>query len=143
MSASAELLGRGTIGTTYKAVMDNQLIVTVKRLDAGKTAITSGEAFEKHLEAVGGLRHPNLVPVRAYFQAKQERLVIYDYQSNGSLFNLIHGEFTVVLTRVLDVLFLCELTHWVESVKPEPVNFIEIVEGKGDHVFSLFDYSVE
>nr|XP_043615606.1 probable inactive receptor kinase At5g67200 [Erigeron canadensis] len=91
MSASAELLGRGTIGTTYKAVMDNHLIVTVKRLDAGKTAITSGEAFEKHLEAVGGLRHPNLVPVRAYFQAKQERLVIYDYQPNGSLFNLIHG----------------------------------------------------
>ncbi|KAI3785094.1 hypothetical protein L1987_44206 [Smallanthus sonchifolius] len=91
MSASAELLGRGTIGTTYKAVMDSQLIVTVKRLDAGKTAITSGEAFEKHLEAVGGLRHPNLVPVRAYFQAKQERLVIYDYQPNGSLFNLIHG----------------------------------------------------
>ncbi|KAL8251028.1 hypothetical protein R6Q59_034721 [Mikania micrantha] len=91
MSASAELLGRGTIGTTYKAVMDNRLIVTVKRLDAGKTAITSGEAFEKHLEAVGGLRHPNLVPVRAYFQAKQERLVIYDYQPNGSLFNLIHG----------------------------------------------------
>lgn len=93
MSASAELLGRGVIGTTYKAVMDNQLIVTVKRLDAGKTATTSGEAFERHLEAVGGLRHPNLVPVRAYFQAKQERLVIYDYQPNGSLYNLIHGEF--------------------------------------------------
>lgn len=91
MLASAELLGRGTIGTTYKAVMVNQLVVTVKRLDGGKTAITSGEAFEKHLEAVGGLRHPNLVPVRAYFQAKQERLVIYDYQPNGSLFNLIHG----------------------------------------------------
>ncbi|XP_023761450.1 probable inactive receptor kinase At5g67200 [Lactuca sativa] len=91
MSASAELLGRGVIGTTYKAVMDNQLIVTVKRLDAGKTATTSGEAFERHLEAVGGLRHPNLVPVRAYFQAKQERLVIYDYQPNGSLYNLIHG----------------------------------------------------
>lgn len=91
MRASAELLGRGTIGTTYKAVMDNQLIVTVKRLDAGKTAITSGEAFEGHMEAVGGLRHPNLVPVRAYFQAKQERLVIYDYQPNGSLYNLIHG----------------------------------------------------
>lgn len=91
MRASAELLGRGTIGTTYKAVMDNQLTVTVKRLDAGKTAVTSGEAFERHLEAVGGLRHPNLVPVRAYFQAKQERLIIYDYQPNGSLFNLIHG----------------------------------------------------
>ncbi|KAL5556944.1 hypothetical protein UlMin_039180 [Ulmus minor] len=91
MRASAELFGRGTIGTTYKAVLDNQLIVTVKRLDAGKTAVTGSEAFELHLEAVGGLRHPNLVPLRAFFQAKGERLLIYDYQSNGSLFNLIHG----------------------------------------------------
>ncbi|XP_073288921.1 probable inactive receptor kinase At5g67200 isoform X2 [Primulina huaijiensis] len=91
MRASAELLGRGTLGTTYKAVMANQLIVSVKRLDASKTAITSGDTFEQHMEAVGMLRHPNLVPVRAYFQAKQERLIIYDYQPNGSLFNLIHG----------------------------------------------------
>ncbi|KAL6224848.1 hypothetical protein ACLB2K_003703 [Fragaria x ananassa] len=91
MRASAELLGRGTIGTTYKAVLDNQLIVTVKRLDASKTAITSREAFDQHMDALGGLRHPNLVPVRAYFQAKGERLVMYDYQPNGSLFNLIHG----------------------------------------------------
>lgn len=91
MRASAELLGRGTIGTTYKAVLDNQLIVSVKRLDACKTALTSAETFDQHMEAVGVLRHPNLVPVRAYFQAKQERLIIFDYQPNGSLFNLIHG----------------------------------------------------
>ncbi|EOX91512.1 hypothetical protein QUC31_003152 [Theobroma cacao] len=91
MRASAELLGRGTMGTTYKAVLDGKLILTVKRLDAGKTAVTSGEVFERHMDAVGGLRHPNLVPIRAYFQAKGERLVIYDYQPNGSVFNLVHG----------------------------------------------------
>ncbi|CAN4079701.1 unnamed protein product [Withania somnifera] len=91
MRASAELLGRGTIGITYKALMTSQLIVSVKRLDACKTSITSAEAFEQHMEEVGMLRHPNLVAVRAYFQAKQERLVIYDYQPNGCLFNLIHG----------------------------------------------------
>ncbi|OMP01940.1 hypothetical protein COLO4_11458 [Corchorus olitorius] len=91
MRASAELLGRGSMGTTYKAVLDGQLILTVKRLDAGKTAITSGEAFEQHMDVVGGLRHPNLVPIRAYFQAKGERLVIYDYQPNGSVYNLVHG----------------------------------------------------
>ncbi|XP_023543721.1 probable inactive receptor kinase At5g67200 [Cucurbita pepo subsp. pepo] len=91
MRASAELLGRGTMGTTYKAVLCNQLIVTVKRLDATKTAATSSEVFDRHLEAVGALLHPNLVPVRAYFQARGERLVVYDYQPNGSLYNLIHG----------------------------------------------------
>ncbi|KAJ6678385.1 PROTEIN KINASE putative-RELATED [Salix viminalis] len=91
MRASAELLGRGTIGTTYKAVLDNQLIVTVKRLDASKTAITSSDVFERHMDVVGELRHQNLVPIAAFFQAKGERLVIFDYQPNGSLFNLIHG----------------------------------------------------
>ncbi|KAL3732892.1 hypothetical protein ACJRO7_022414 [Eucalyptus globulus] len=91
MRASAELLGRGTMGTTYKAVLDSRLIVTVKRMDAGKMAGTSREAFERHMESVGGLRHPNLVPLRSFFQAREERLLIYDYQPNGSLFSLIHG----------------------------------------------------
>nr|VDD28689.1 unnamed protein product [Brassica oleracea] len=91
MRAYAELLGRGSVGITYKAVFDNQLIVTVKRLDAAKTAVTSEEALENHMEVVGGLRHTNLVPIRAYFQSNGERLIVYDYQPNGSLFNLIHG----------------------------------------------------
>ena len=100
MRASAEMLGRGSIGTTYKAVLDNHLVVSVKRLDASKTSITSGEVFEQHMESVGGLRHPNLVPVRAYFQAKEERLIIYDYQPNGSLFSLIHGELSSVFNTI-------------------------------------------
>lgn len=91
MRASAELLGRGTVGTTYKAVLDTRLILCVKRLDSGKMAGVSREAFEGHMEAVGGLRHPNLVPLRSYLQAKEERLLVYDYQPNGSLFSLIHG----------------------------------------------------
>ncbi|KAG7565135.1 Protein kinase-like domain superfamily [Arabidopsis suecica] len=94
MRASAELLGRGSVGTTYKAVMVNQLIVTVKRFAPSKTAITSDLAFENQMEIVGGLKHPNLVPVKAYFQSNGERLVIYEYQPNGSLFNLIHGSRT-------------------------------------------------
>ncbi|KAL9313034.1 hypothetical protein ACSQ67_018486 [Phaseolus vulgaris] len=92
MKGSAELLGRGCLGTTYKAALDNRLMVTVKRLDAGKMAAhATKEVFERHMESVGALRHPNLVPLRAYFQAKQERLIIYDFQPNGSLFSLIHG----------------------------------------------------
>ncbi|KAF8015595.1 hypothetical protein BT93_H1190 [Corymbia citriodora subsp. variegata] len=100
MRASAKLLGRGTIGTTYKAVLDNQLIVTVKRLNAGKTAGTSMEVFEGHMDSVGWLRHPNLVPVRAFFQAKGERLVVFDYQPNGSLYNLIHGMYISLILRI-------------------------------------------
>lgn len=91
MRASAEMLGRGSVGSTYKAVLDNRLIVGVKRVDAARLGAAGREAFERHMDAVGRLRHPNLVPLRAYFQAKEERLLVYDYQPNGSLFSLIHG----------------------------------------------------
>ncbi|GMJ03738.1 hypothetical protein like AT1G10850 [Hibiscus trionum] len=89
LKASAETLGRGSMGSTYKAVMESGFIVTVKRLkDARYPRV---EEFKRHMELIGRLRHPNLVPLRAYFQAKEERLVVYDYFPNGSLFSLIHG----------------------------------------------------
>lgn len=106
MRASAEMLGRGSVGTTYKAVLDSRLIVSVKRLDASKMGMTGKEAFERHMDAVGRLRHPNLVPLRAYFQAKEERLLVYDYQPNGSLYSLIHGRLPASPSYLLDT-FLC------------------------------------
>ncbi|CAH9105000.1 unnamed protein product [Cuscuta europaea] len=89
LKASAETLGRGTIGSTYKAVMESGYIVTVKRLRESRYPRV--EEFRRHVDIVGSLRHPNLVPLRAYFQAKEERLLVYDYFPNGSLFSLIHG----------------------------------------------------
>lgn len=90
LKASAETLGRGTVGSTYKAVMESGYIVTVKRLKEARYPRI--EEFRGHVEVLGRLRHPNLVPLRAYFQAKEERLLVYDYFPNGSLFSLIHGK---------------------------------------------------
>lgn len=84
----------GTVGSTYKAVMETGFIVTVKRLRevAGKeNAARDGEEFSRKAKELGQVRHPNIVPLRAYFQAKEERLLVYDYFPNGSLFSLIHG----------------------------------------------------
>ncbi|KAI5580084.1 hypothetical protein BDE02_08G132000 [Populus trichocarpa] len=89
LKASAETLGRGTIGSTYKAVMESGFIVTVKRLKDSRYPRL--EDFRRHMELLGRLRHPILVPLRAYFQAKEERLLVYDYFPNGSLFSLLHG----------------------------------------------------
>ncbi|CAH2038329.1 unnamed protein product [Thlaspi arvense] len=89
LKASAETLGRGTLGSTYKAVMESGFIVTVKRLKNAR--YPRMEEFKRHVEILGQLTHPNLVPLRAYFQAKEERLLVYDYFPNGSLFTLIHG----------------------------------------------------
>ncbi|KAG6493455.1 probable inactive receptor kinase At5g67200 [Zingiber officinale] len=91
MRASAEKLGRGSIGSTFKAVLDDGSTVTVKRLDKKNLGAAAKEEFEQLMQRVSSLRHPNLVPLRAYFRASEERLIVYDYQPNGSLCSLVHG----------------------------------------------------
>ncbi|XP_062220846.1 inactive leucine-rich repeat receptor-like serine/threonine-protein kinase At1g60630 [Phragmites australis] len=86
LRASAETLGRGEVGSTYKAVMETGFIVTVKRM---REPLAGGE-LGRRAEELGRVRHPNVVALRAYFQAKEERLLVYDYYPNGSLFSLLH-----------------------------------------------------
>eukprot|EP00249_Psilotum_nudum_P001355 c13801_g1_i2 orf=408-2543(-) len=89
LRASAEMLGKGSLGTAYKAVLEDGSVVAVKRL---KDISTAGRReFEQHMEFVGRLRHLNLVALRAYYYAKEEKLLVYDYMPNGSLFSLLHG----------------------------------------------------
>ncbi|GLT91836.1 hypothetical protein SLE2022_097070 [Rubroshorea leprosula] len=89
LRASAEMLGKGGFGTAYKAVLDDGNVVAVKRL---KDANVGGKReFEQHMEILGRLRHPNLVTLKAYYFAREEKLLVYDYMPNGSLFWLLHG----------------------------------------------------
>lgn len=89
LRASAEMLGKGGFGTAYKAVLDDGNVVAVKRL---KDACVGGKReFEQHMEVLGRLRHPNVVSLRAYYFAREEKLLVYDFMPNGSLFWLLHG----------------------------------------------------
>ncbi|XP_021753364.1 probable leucine-rich repeat receptor-like protein kinase At1g68400 [Chenopodium quinoa] len=89
LRASAEMLGKGVFGTAYKAVLDDGSVVAVKRL---KEAQVGGKKeFEQLMEVLGRLRHPNLVSLKAYYFARDEKLLVFDYLPNGSLFWLLHG----------------------------------------------------
>ncbi|CAO2198843.1 unnamed protein product [Urochloa humidicola] len=97
LRASAEMLGKGGSGTAYKAVLDDGTVVAVKRLRDGMAAGGGGGAslskkeFEHHMVVLGRLRHPNVVPLTAYYYARDEKLLVYEYMPNGSLFSLLHG----------------------------------------------------
>ncbi|KAJ1282745.1 hypothetical protein BS78_03G075200 [Paspalum vaginatum] len=92
LRASAEMLGKGGSGTAYKAVLDDGTAVAVKRLrDTTAAAAASKKDFEHHMAVLGRLRHPNIVPLNAYYYARDEKLLVYEYMPNGSLFSLLHG----------------------------------------------------
>nr|CAB3501542.1 unnamed protein product [Digitaria exilis] len=88
LRASAEVLGKGAFGTAYKAVMENGSAVAVKRL---KDVDLPEPEFRERIAAIGGVQHELVVPLRAYYFSKDEKLLVYDYMSNGSLSALLHG----------------------------------------------------
>ncbi|XP_051145730.1 probable leucine-rich repeat receptor-like protein kinase At1g68400 [Andrographis paniculata] len=89
LRASAEMLGRGGMGTSYKAILDDGSVVAVKRLK--DLTVTGKKDFEQQMEVLGRLKHPNLVTLTAYYFARDEKLLVYDYIPNGTLFWLLHG----------------------------------------------------
>ncbi|KAK1383784.1 putative inactive receptor kinase [Heracleum sosnowskyi] len=90
LKAPAELLGRGKHGSVYKVMCESiGMHLTVKRI---KNSSVSSDEFKQRMKRLDQLRHPNVLPPVAFYTAKEEKLVVYEYQSNGSLFKLIHGD---------------------------------------------------
>ncbi|KAK1647562.1 hypothetical protein QYE76_065367 [Lolium multiflorum] len=90
LCATAEIMGKSTYGTVYKATLEDGSLVAVKRL---REKITKGhKEFEAEAAALGKIRHPNLLPLRAYYLGpKGEKLLVFDYMPNGSLSTLLHA----------------------------------------------------
>ncbi|KAB2598418.1 inactive receptor kinase [Pyrus ussuriensis x Pyrus communis] len=89
LRASAEVLGKGSFGTTYKAVLDEETTVVVKRL---REVVVGKREFEQHMELVEKVgKHPNVLPPHAYYFSKDEKLLVYNYIPTGSLFAHLHG----------------------------------------------------
>lgn len=91
LKASAEVLGKGVSGSTYKAVLEDGIVAAVKRLSALQFPAggRSGRAFDRHMRLVGALRHRHVVSLRGYCSSNGERLLVYDHLPNGSLQSLL------------------------------------------------------
>ncbi|XP_047059132.1 receptor protein kinase-like protein ZAR1 [Lolium rigidum] len=90
LKASAFVLGKSGIGIVYKVVLEDGLITAVRRL--GEGGLQRFKEFQSEVEAIAKVRHPNIVTLRAYYWSFDEKLLIYDYITNGSLSSAIHGK---------------------------------------------------
>ncbi|XP_010534629.1 PREDICTED: probable leucine-rich repeat receptor-like protein kinase IMK3 [Tarenaya hassleriana] len=90
LCATAEIMGKSTYGTVYKATLEDGSQVAVKRL---REKITKGQKeFESEVNVLGRIRHPNLLALRAYYLGpKGEKLVVFDYIPRGSLATYLHA----------------------------------------------------
>lgn len=90
LCATAEIMGKSTYGTVYKATLEDGNQVAVKRLREKITK--SQKEFEAEVNILGKIRHPNLLALRAYYLGpKGEKLLVFDYMPNGSLAAFLHA----------------------------------------------------
>ncbi|KAK3180697.1 hypothetical protein Dsin_000086 [Dipteronia sinensis] len=89
LKASAEILGSGCFGSSYKAALPSGHMMVVKRFKQMNNV--GREEFQEHMRRIGRLRHPNLLPLVSYYYRKEEKLLISDFVDRGSLAVHLHG----------------------------------------------------
>jgi len=89
LRASAYVLGKSGLGIVYKVVLGNGVPVAVRRL--GEGGEQRYKEFATEVQAIGKVKHPNIVKLRAYYWAHDEKLLISDFVSNGNLANALRG----------------------------------------------------
>ncbi|XP_060206502.1 probable inactive receptor kinase At2g26730 [Lycium barbarum] len=87
LRAPAELIGKGKHGSVYKVKIDGVTLV-VKRIRGWNI---SKDDFKKRMRRIHKMKHPHVLPLVAFYSSKQEKLTVYKYQQNGSVFKLLHS----------------------------------------------------
>ncbi|KAG6416790.1 hypothetical protein SASPL_124228 [Salvia splendens] len=88
--APAEVLGRSSHGTSYRATLENGLFLTVKWLREG--VAKQRKEFAKEAKKFSNIRHPNVVGLRGYYwgPTQHEKLILSDYISPGGLASFLY-----------------------------------------------------
>ncbi|KAJ6301359.1 hypothetical protein OIU77_015632 [Salix suchowensis] len=93
--APAEVLGRSSHGTSYRATLDSGVFITVKWLREG--VAKQRKEFAKEAKKFANIRHPNVVGLRGYYwgPTQHEKLILSDYISPGSLASFLYGKILI------------------------------------------------
>ncbi|KAM1753085.1 hypothetical protein ACFX12_005712 [Malus domestica] len=90
-----EELGKGAFGVVFKGVMQisSGVEVAVKKLNCftGDTVDVEKE-FKTELNVIGHTHHKNLVRLFGYCDEGQERLLVYEFLSNGTLASFLFSD---------------------------------------------------
>ncbi|XP_030513461.1 G-type lectin S-receptor-like serine/threonine-protein kinase LECRK2 [Rhodamnia argentea] len=84
-----EELGKGAFGIVYKGVISNDTAVAVKKLTSMMQ--DKEKEFRTEVNVIGQTHHKNLVRLLGFCDEGQERLLVYEFLSNGTLSSLLFG----------------------------------------------------
>ncbi|XP_038684019.1 leucine-rich repeat receptor-like protein kinase TDR [Tripterygium wilfordii] len=93
LSMTDKVLGMGSAGTVYKAEMPGGEIIAVKKLwSKHKENIRRRRGVLAEVEVLGNVRHRNIVRLLGCCSNMESTMLLYEYMTNGSLDDLLHGK---------------------------------------------------
>ncbi|KAJ7957400.1 Receptor-like protein kinase [Quillaja saponaria] len=128
-----EELGRGAFGIVYKGAinMSSTALVAVKRLTT-IVQVNGDKEFKNEVNVIGHTHHKNLVRLLGFCKEGPQRLLVYEYMSNGTLASFLFADskpnwkkriqFALVITRGL--LYLheeCSTQIIHRDIKPQNI----------------------
>ncbi|XP_020585257.1 probable serine/threonine-protein kinase At1g01540 isoform X2 [Phalaenopsis equestris] len=90
MFTDENVIGEGGYGIVYHGVLTDNTHIAVKNLLNNR-----GQAereFKVEVEAIGRVRHKNLVRLLGYCAEGAHRMLVYEYVDNGNLEQWLHGD---------------------------------------------------
>ncbi|KAL3620537.1 putative kinase-like protein tmkl1 [Castilleja foliolosa] len=89
LNATGQVMEKTSYGTVYKAKLNDGGTIALRLLREGSCKDRS--FCLPVIKQLGRVRHENLIPLRAFYQGRRgEKLLIYDYLPNKTLYDLLH-----------------------------------------------------
>ncbi|CAL5048335.1 unnamed protein product [Urochloa decumbens] len=93
-------IGEGSFGTVYRGKLPDGREVAIKRGESGPR--TAGQfresAFGSELASLSHCHHRHIVSLVGYCEENKERLLVYEYMKNGSLYDHLHPKAATLST---------------------------------------------
>ncbi|KAI9215555.1 hypothetical protein POPTR_T084800v4 [Populus trichocarpa] len=116
-----EEVGRGAFGIVYRGALANEdkPLIAVKKLE--KMAGEGDTEFNTEVKVIGRTNHKNLVQLIGFCNEGENRLLVYEYMSGGSLSNYIFGYSRPSWHRRMQIAFECSSQIIHCDIKPQNI----------------------
>lgn len=84
------LIGEGSMGRVYRAELPDGKLLAIKKLDCSASMLEKDEDFLDFVGNISKLQHGNITELVGYCFEHGQRLLVYEYMSNGTLHEMLH-----------------------------------------------------
>ncbi|MCL7038061.1 hypothetical protein MKW94_025637 [Papaver nudicaule] len=85
-------IGQGMLGSVYRAELPDGKVLAVKKFNSEALIHHKDDQFFQLVSSVYKLRHANVVELVGYCAEHGQKLLIYDYCSNGTVYDALHSD---------------------------------------------------